>query len=58
MHVSVVVLAGPHKAARRLEDLSHHVVNEAVLVPDLILVELGPVVPGTKRACCGERAGG
>ena len=30
----------------------------AGLIPDLILVELGPVVPGSKRACCGERAGG
>lgn len=33
LHVSVVVLAGPHKAAAGLKALCHHVVNQAVLVP-------------------------
>jgi len=34
LHVSVVVLAGPDKAALALHGLSHHVVDQAVLVPD------------------------
>lgn len=45
LHVSIVILAGPNKSSRRLQDLSHHVVNEPVLVPDLQLVELWLVLP-------------
>lgn len=50
LHVSVVVLAGPHESSGGLQDLGHHVVNKAVLVPDFELVELGLVVPEEDRA--------
>jgi hypothetical protein len=41
LHVPVIVLAGPHKAARGLEALSNHVVDEAVLVPGACFLEVG-----------------
>ena len=41
LHVAVVVLARPHVAARPLERGRHHVVDQAVLVGELLLVELG-----------------
>lgn len=45
LHVAVVILASPHESSGRLQDLSHHVVNETVLVPDLQLFKLWLVVP-------------
>lgn len=57
LYISVIVLAGPHKATGRLEHLSHHVVNEPMLVPDLILVKVSLIVPGGKRTCLGESTG-
>ena len=48
LDVSVVVLAGPHKAALALESLGYHVVYQPVLIPDalglilrLVLTERG-----------------
>ena len=41
LHVAVVVLAGPDVTARPLEGCRHHVVDQAVLVRELALVELG-----------------
>ena len=41
LHVAVVVLARPQVAARPLERGRHHVVDQAVLVGELPLVELG-----------------
>lgn len=46
LHVTIVILASPHESSGRLQDLSHHVVNETVLVPDLQLFKLWLVVPG------------
>jgi hypothetical protein len=40
LHVAVVVLARPHEAALRLQHLRDHVVDETMLVPDLVLVEV------------------
>jgi hypothetical protein len=58
LHVSIIVFASPHKATGRLEHLGHHVVDEPMFIPDLILVEVSLIVPGGKRACLRERAGG
>ena len=41
LHVAVVVLAGPHVAARPFERARNHVVDQAVLVGDLALFEFG-----------------
>ena len=41
LHVAIIVLAGPDIAARPLHGGGHHVVDQAVLVGDLALVELG-----------------
>jgi len=40
LHVAVVVLARPHEAAVRLHGERDHVVDQAVLVPDLLRLEL------------------
>lgn len=45
LHVPVVVLAGPDEAAVGLHGLGHHVVDQAVLVPDSFGLELGLVFP-------------
>lgn len=45
LHISIVILAGPNKSSRRLENLGHHVVNKPVLIPDLQLVKLWLVIP-------------
>jgi hypothetical protein len=45
LNISIVVLAGPDEGSGGLEDLCHHVINEAVLVPDLQPVKLWLVVP-------------
>ena len=41
LHVAIVVLAGPDIAARPFQRGRHHVVDQAVLVGELLLVELG-----------------
>ncbi len=50
LDVAVVVLASPDEAALGLHGLSHHVVNETVLVPDFLGLEgrlvVGLVDPG------------
>jgi hypothetical protein len=46
LNITVVVLAGPHKAAGRFQGLGDHVVNQTVLVPDLLLLKLLYVLPG------------
>ena len=45
LHVTIVVLASPHKPAIRLEGLGHHVINKSVLVPDTTLLKILHVVP-------------
>lgn len=55
LDVPVVILARPDEAPRRLQHLGHHVVDQAVLVPDAELVEVGLVVPVGGR---GSLAGG
>ena len=40
LHVAVVVLAGPDIAAGPFQGRGHHVVDQAVLVPDLLFLEL------------------
>lgn len=45
LHVSIIVLASPNKSTRRLQNLSNHVINEPVFIPDLQLVKLTLVVP-------------
>ena len=40
LHISVVVLAGPHDAAVPLDNLGDHVVDQAVLVVDAACLEL------------------
>lgn len=44
LHITVVVFAGPDVAAVGLHGKGYHVVNEAVLVPDLGALELGLVL--------------
>eukprot|EP01137_Pigoraptor_chileana_P032128 Opistho-2@21031 len=43
LDIAVIVLARPHKSAVRLDCICNHVVNQAVLVPDLHLVKLALV---------------
>lgn len=50
LHVSVIVLAGPDEAAVGLHGLGHHVVDQTVLVPDSLGLELSLVLPGTTAA--------
>jgi len=40
LDISIIVLTGPDKTTRRLEHLSDHVVDKAMLVPDLFRLEL------------------
>ena len=49
LHVAVVVLARPHEATLRFEHLRNHVVDQTVLVPDLVLLELWLVFPLESR---------
>ena len=44
-----IVLAGPDHSSRALEDLSDHVINQTVLVPDLVRLELLDVLPENVR---------
>lgn len=50
LHVSVIVLAGPDETAVGLHGLGHHVVDQTVLVPDSLGLELSLVFPGTTAA--------
>lgn len=50
LHISIIVLAGPHKGARGLQDLGNHIINKSVLIPDLQFVKLRLVVPVKKFA--------
>ena len=54
LHVSIIVLARPHEASLALHGLSHHVVDETVLVPDTSGIKLGLVVPGGREGRGGE----
>ena len=45
LDVPIVVLAGPDEAPVPLDGLGHHVVDEAVLVPDVLGLELLLVLP-------------
>ena len=40
LDIAIVVLASPGKATIRLERRRHHVVDQAVLVPQTLLLEL------------------
>lgn len=44
LHISVIVLQSPHKATIRLEALSHHVINKAMLICDALSCKLVFVV--------------
>lgn len=44
LDVTIIVLGGPDEVAIGLESLGNHVINEAVLVPDAKLLELGLVL--------------
>lgn len=44
LNITIVVLAGPNEPSRGLEHLGDHVVDQAVLVPDLLGLELLLVV--------------
>jgi hypothetical protein len=50
LHITVIVLASPHKTTTRLECLCHHVINKPMLVPDLGSLKLFPVVSAYKWA--------
>lgn len=45
LHVSVVVLTSPDKSSFRLHGLGHHVINQSVLIPDPLSLELRLVLP-------------
>lgn len=45
LHITIVILTSPNKSSRRLQDLSHHVVDETVLIPALHLFKLWLVLP-------------
>jgi len=44
LHVTVVVFASPHETSVALDDLGYKIVDEAVLVPESLLLELIHVV--------------
>lgn len=44
LHISIIVLTGPHKATLTLESLSHHIINQPMLIPDSFCLKLGFVL--------------
>lgn len=46
LHITVIVLAGPHEGAVALQRHRHHVVDQTVLVADAGGLKLGLVVLG------------
>lgn len=50
LHVPVIVFAGPNEAAVRFHSLGHHVVDQAMLVPDASVLKLTDVFSEDKRA--------
>lgn len=49
LHVSIIVLACPHKTAGTLDALCHHVVDQSVLIPYLRIFEFLLVITVEKR---------
>lgn len=50
LHVPIVVFAGPNEAAVRFHSLGHHVVDQAMLIPDASVLKVGDVFPEDTRA--------
>merc|ERR1719361_894977 len=44
LDISIIILTRPNKGTIALQDLSHHVVNETVLVPNTQVIKLSLVV--------------
>merc|ERR1719361_1633781 len=44
LDISIIILTRPNKGTIALQDLSHHVVNETVLVPNTQIIKLSLVV--------------
>lgn len=40
MHITIIILAGPHIASFKLGGLGDHIVNKSVLVPDASFFEI------------------
>lgn len=43
MDITIVVFAGPDVSSLTLDDLGDHIVDESVLIPEFLLLELGLV---------------
>lgn len=50
LHVPIVVFAGPNEAAVRFHSLGHHVIDQAMLIPDAFVLKMRHVFPEDKRA--------
>ncbi len=51
LNISIIVLAGPDKPTFRLHDLSHHVINQPMLIPDTFGLILSLVLSATHTHC-------
>lgn len=39
LHITIIILTGPHISSLRLDHIGDHIVDQPVLVPDLLILE-------------------